>query len=203
VSKKSKTKIKVGVTNFLGFGGYFFSALQWFWVVVLYSSLIEGLAKSITPASEPQQVQVQPVIVVSAGPPSVLQIIFTFAVVVVMIALTVYVIWKMPSIFAKTGKKLVHDTADTFAPVVLRVQNKPITKKNRYKLSSSIVILMKIIIVVLPIILTFSSIFLEKQIVEYYIAIIITIWLASFSIVFFVAQYLVISLFRIKKPEIL
>ncbi len=197
----SKTNIKLRIVNFFGSVGYFACVFQWLWAILLYFSLIEGFAESITPKHQAPKVQpvTQPI---STGSPDAIQVLIILVITIIMAIITVYIIIKMPSIISRTSKKIVHNTADNIAPVVMQIQKKPIEKRSRLKMSSNIVIFIKVMLVFIPILLAIFSKLLDTQIMEFYIVMIITFWLASFAILFFMIQYLMAWAFKLKHHKL-
>lgn len=183
----------------LGGAGYFFISLQWFWVILLYSSLITGLAKTMSPEPTSHVVESTPVVNLSSSIP---MIIITVVITFIMAALTMYILIKIPSTLMKASKKVVHSAAENATPLVLQAQNKKDTKRNYLKLTPLLVVIMKIILVITPVILTFSSQFLEKQTLNFYLAMYVSLWLFGFSTIFFVLQYILASFLSVKKQEL-
>lgn len=119
-----------------------------------------------------------------------------------MIALTIYILVKIPISIAKTGNVITHKAAETITPVVARAQHKKDTKSFRAKLTPRLVTAAKLLLVIVPLVVTVASGLLEKQSIDYTIAIVIGGGLASFSVIFFVIQYVLAGLLRIKSSEL-
>ncbi|HUC96812.1 MAG TPA: hypothetical protein VMR16_04080 [Candidatus Saccharimonadales bacterium] len=179
--------------------GYFFCSLLWFWAVILYFSVIKAFALFFSPTVNNNVTKSATAI--SPGP-GLLPIIVVFIVTAIMVLVTLYVIIKMPSTLAKVSKKIVHEAADGITPLVLRVQHKKDIKKNHIKLTSGLVIIMKIVLIFTPVVLTFASKFLEQQIFNFYIALYISLWLAGCSAIFFIFQYLFANLLSVKMKDL-
>jgi hypothetical protein len=199
VNKKTKDNLKKKAVNFFGAVGYFFSSLQWLWVVLLYSGLILGLAKIMSHGATKQVITPSTNIDLNSSMP---MIIITAVITFVMVAITIYIIIKIPSTLIKTSKKVVQSTAESATPLILQAQNKKDTKKNRIKMTPLLTMIMKVILVSIPVILAFASQFIEKQIFDFFIAIYIGVLLACFSLLFFVFQYLAAALMSVKKQDI-
>ena len=118
---KTKLKFKKKLANFFGGVGYFFCLLQWFWVVILYFSIIEKVALFFSTNNEKTVTKTIPAVEIG---PNLSFTIIAVTITVFMILLTLYVIYKIPSTIVKTGKKIVHGTAETVTPMVLRYQHK-------------------------------------------------------------------------------
>lgn len=166
---------------------------------MLYFSLIKGLALFLTPNTNGQVVKQS---MGASSEYSAFAVVVVIVVTVIMAALSLYVIFKLPSTLAKTSKKVVHTAAEGVAPLVLQAQHKKDTKKNRLKLSAGLTIAMKIILVITPVILAFSSQFLSEKVFDFYLAMIISFWLFSFCVVFFAIQYLLAWVLPVKRSDL-
>lgn len=195
---RTKTNLKTNVANFFGAFGYFSCSLQWFWVILLYSSFITGLALYMSQGAENNVVE-SPVVV---GQGSALAMIILVVTTIIIVALTVYILIKIPSTIVKTGKNIVHKTAEDVTPLILHIQHKKDNKRNHLKLTPRIILSMKIMLIAIPVILSFTSQFIDKQIIDFYIAMYASLWLACFSVIFFVFQYILASLFAIKRQDL-
>jgi hypothetical protein len=133
---------------------------------------------------------------------SIPMIIITAVITFVMVALTIYIIIKIPSTLIKTSKKVVQSAAENATPLILQAQNKKDTKRNHLKLTPSLVIVMKLILIIAPVLFAFGSQFIEKQAFDFFIAMYIGVLLACFSLLFFVFQYLAAGLMSVKKQDI-
>ena len=204
MAEEVKNNIKKGVTNLFGAFGYLACSMQWLWAVALNFSLVKSLAMFVSPNTTNPVVE-PTVVAVSSGnsSPNVLLIFVGIIFVVIMIALTIFILIKMPSTIVNTGKKVVHGVAENVTPLILRAQHKKDNKQNRKKLSSTLIIILKITLVIIPLILAYASKFTDNQMFDFNIAMIVAIWLLGSSLIFFVAQYLLAKLFEIKKQDLL
>ena len=196
---KSKSNLKRKFANFFGAVGYLVCSLQWLWVVVLYFSWIKLLVVFISPNGDNHVTKaVTPV----ATQPNIALAIVSGIIVVAMLALTLYFIYKIPATIIKTSKKTVQEAARTVAPVVLKVQHKKDTKKNLIQLTPKITVILKMVLTLIPLILTFFSQFIEKQMISYQIATLVGFWLAGACVLSFTFQYLLAKLLVVKSFEI-
>jgi hypothetical protein len=195
---KTKNILKRKFVNFFGAGGYFLNSLQWLWVVLLYSGLITEIAKTMGNKQSDQVVQSTQVIDVSQNIP---MLIITAGITIAMILLSIYIILKIPSSLVKTSKKVVRSSADNATNLILQAQKKD-TKKNHMILTPLVIIVMKILLIIIPVILVFTSQFIEKQIFDFYISIYIGGLLACFSLLFFVFQYLIAGILSVKNRDL-
>ena len=195
---RTKTNFKKNVANFFGAFGYFFCSLQWFWVILLYSSFITGLALYMSQGAGNNVVE-SPAVVEQS---SVLSMIILVVITIIMVALTMYILIKIPSTIVRTSKNIVHKTAEDATPLILRIQHKKDNKSNHLKLTPRLVLFMKIILLIAPVVLAFTSQFIDKQVIDFYIAMYASLWLACVSVIFFVFQYILASLFAIKRQDL-
>lgn len=196
---QTKINLKKNVANLLGAFGYLFCSLLWLWAILLYFSLIKAFALFISPSVENNVAKSSAV--VDSGP-NTLPIIVVAVITIIMAVLTIYIFIKIPSIIAKTSKKIVHKTAENITPTVLRIQNRKDTKKNHIKLTSHLILIIKIVLIITPIILSFLSRFMEKQIFDFYIVMYVSVWLAGISMIFFVIQYFLARLLLVKRQDL-
>lgn len=187
------------IANSLGAIGYFFISLQWLWALLLYSSLITGLAKIMNTETATQTAQPSSGIDLTASVP---MIIITAVITFVMVALTLYILIKIPSTLIKSSKKVVQTAAEGAVPLILQAQNKKVTKRSRLKLTPFLIVIMKYILIFFPVILAFTSQFIEKPTFDFFISMYIGVLLACFSLLFFVFQYLVAEVMSVKKQDI-
>ncbi|MDK2899339.1 MAG: hypothetical protein PWQ10_526 [Patescibacteria group bacterium] len=195
MNTEEKTSSKNNIANLFGTFGYFFCLLQWLWVILLYSSFVEFLISFIESNNVNTQVS-KPVFVIAPNPViesgfDMISTLIAIIIIVFMVGLSLYFLVKMPSIILNSSKKVVHEVAESTAPIVLRVQHKKETKKSKIKLTSQLIIIIKLVLVISPLIIAFMSQFIEKQVIEFYISMYVGLFLALFSAVSFVIQYMV------------
>jgi hypothetical protein len=190
---------KRSVANFFGAFGYFFGFLQWFWVVMLYFSVIQSVTLFVMPKAS-DHIE-QPHVLAFTLPNSV-EVVILVITVAIMLSVMLYVLIKIPMSIVKTGNKVVHKTAETMTPMVLRTQHKQETKKFRDMITSKLILAIKLLLILIPIALTVSSGLLQKQSIDYAIALIIGCGLACFSVIFFAIQYTAAGLLRVKLRDL-
>jgi len=196
---KIKYNFKKNVVNFFGAFGYIFCSLQWLWTAALNFSLIMAFVTLISPSPSNHVVKSTESLSSGSNP---LVIIISIAVTITMALITMYIIIKIPSTIVKTTKKALHNTAENVTPLVLRIQHKKDTKKNHISLTPRLVLIFKIILITAPLILSFTSKFVDKQIFDFYIAMFISLWLACASIAFFAFQYFLTVTLSIKRQDL-
>lgn len=199
MERKTKRNAKRSIANTFGAFGYFFCFLQWFWAVLLYSSVIQSIILLIAPSAD-SHIE-QPAKPVFALPNSV-EVIILAVVVVAMIIVTVYVLMKIPASIVKTGNNVVHKTAETMTPLVIKAQHKKDTKKFRAKIAAELMPIIKLLLVAIPVGLTYGSSLVEKQSISYSIALILGSGLACLSVIFFAIQYALAGVFHVKLKDL-
>lgn len=199
MQQKTKSHLKRGSANTFGAIGYVFCSLQWLWVIVLYFSVIQPALLLLSPPA-PAQTQQLPSFTFTL--PSQFELIIVAIVVVLMVALTSYVLIRMPLTIAKTGRKAVHKTTEKVMPLAIKAQHKKDTKRLRELLSVKIVFVLKVLLVSVPSILAIGSLLLEELPIDYLMIVIIASGLAAFSVIFFAAQYMFAVLFRVKLSDL-
>jgi len=202
---KTKKLLKTRIANAFGVLGYLSCTLQWLWVIVLYSSLIQVIANFFIENGTKQESLVSPInssSLASGNDTNVIFAIISATVVCLFIVLSLYMIVKIPASIVKTTRNTIHKAAESATPLVSEIQNKKDTKARHKKLSYQIVFVIKIILVVAPVIICYFTRFLDKQIFSYNGGIIISLWLALISLTFFIIQYFLARLFLIDKKEI-
>ncbi|MDX2775816.1 hypothetical protein PV379_00400 [Streptomyces caniscabiei] len=191
--------IKRNLANTFGAVGYLFCLLQWFWAVLLYFSFIQSAISFTLLPNESQPVAApHPTMTL----PSQLEIAILIIMTVVIVVTTIYVLVKMPATIARTGSKIVHQTTNTIAPVIIKAQHKKDTQKNRTKLEPKLMAAVKAGLILIPILLGLSSGLIKELPIEYSIAIIISIGLGGVSMSFFLFQYVTARFLRVKVSDL-
>jgi hypothetical protein len=199
MEQKTEHIIRKNFSNFFGSFGYLFCFLQWLWVVMLYFSVVQSATLLISPNAD-KQVEQSPSFTFAL--PDSSEIIILVIVMTVMIAVTIYVLIKIPMSIVKTSNKIVHKTAETMTPIVIKAQHKKDTKRFHAKITSTLMLAIKLLLVVAPVMLTVASGLLEKQSIDYSIAMLIGGGLACFSAVFFAIQYSLANLLHVKASDL-
>lgn len=202
MSKITKQKsIAKTTSNIFGVFGYLICSMQWLWFVLLYFSFIDGASSFFISQNSNQSVKA--IQTTATNSPDIFAVIFMGIIIVLMIALTVYCLIKIPLTIVKSGSKVVNETAENLAPIILNVQKKKDTKTRRFKLSVKLAIIAKSSLITLPLILSLSSKLLDKQMVPYEIAFYASLWLFGLSLISFVVQYLFAKIFYVSYKELL
>lgn len=201
VSKKQQKNIRRRkLVNFVGALAYLSVVIQWIMAVTLFAPLI-----SEAPLLNPEPVAVSPVessAAASANDPSIFTFIGIAIIVLIMIALTAYVLAKMPATLARTGRKVVKDSSSAIVTVAIKAAGKKDGKRLREKLTPKIVFIMKVAVVLLPILLSFLSRYLEDPILSQYLALYLSVMLANGSFLLFIIQYGMAYFLGVKRADI-
>ena len=153
----------------------------------------------VTPVANVKSVVIAPVIVQPVNP---LMFVVGSIILITMITITIFVIVKIPSIIAKTGQKIVHKSTENVIPIILNMQNKKETKRNKIKLSFGLILIFKILLIIIPVILTYMSQFIKDSTFDFYIAMYVSTFLLMISVILFGIQYLLARLFSVNKQDI-
>lgn len=167
---------------------------------MLYFSVIQSMAILLAPSHTGKSVAQAPHFTFT--PPSSLEIIILVVVVIIMLAVTLYALVKVPLSVAKTSNRVVHKTAESIAPIILKAQHREDTEKVRLKLTSKLLLFVKLLLIVVPLALTVASGFLEKQPLSYSIIMTVGYGLAAACIVLFVVQYSLASWLHVNRSDI-
>lgn len=193
-----KTNRRNKFVNLFGAFGYIFTAILWLSSLIIYSEFIKSLLKVEQPVQKPIT---QPTVVIdiaSNQPLMIAGVIFTIAVVV----LSIYVFIKIPSTTVKTTKQAVHKTAEAITPVVLQVQHIKSTPAKRKKVMFNTTIALKVLIIIIPLILAVCSSYIPDRLFDVSTALTISLWPASFALLFFLLQYITGRLLSVKSQDI-
>lgn len=199
MKQKTKNTLKKNSVNSFGVAGYLFCLFQWFWAVMLYFSVIQSILSLVMPNAS---TQVKPVPAFAPELPDQVQWGILIAVTVFMIALTLYAVIKMPMYAIKASNQAVHKAAEAATPIVIRAQHKKDTKKRRIIMTPRLVVSIKALLVIVPAVLTAGTTLLERQPIDYPIAITIGLGLALLSIGSFTVQYILARPLRVKPSEL-
>lgn len=198
---KQQTRYAVlkGIANTFGSFGYLFCCMQWFWAALLYLSVIQSISSLVSPITD-HQIENTPVRTMTD--PNPIAMVLLGVVVVIMVALTIYALIRIPRDIVKTSNKIVHKTANAVTPLVIKTRHKKDTKKIRNLITVKVMLILKALIVTIPVLLTIASKLLEQQSIDYSIALFVGWMLASCSAAAFIIQYILAWLVRIKLSDI-
>lgn len=195
---KTKYNIKKITANFFGALGYLSCCLQWVWVLVLYFDRYKDVLINLSKTDDYvgyDSVATFPI-------PEKIMAIAGIIIVILVVCMTVYVLFKMPSAIINTGKKFVRKSAEATSSAVIKAVNKKPTKKLRIKLTYEIAIAFKVVLVIIPLIFIYIYQFFDNQRIDYQIVEVLGYSLLWLSAVAFCLQYLMIKLLSVDKSDI-
>lgn len=202
MKKLTKSNYKKVFVNFFGSLGYLICAVQWLWVVLLYFSVVQTIIEFVAPADNSAKVDITPLVPVAHTEPTVFMILLAVVTIIIVIALSVYLIYKVPTTVVKTSKTAVQNTASFIAPIVIKNQHKKESKKLKIQLTTSIILVIKFIIVFVPVILAYVYKYFDDQILNPKYALISSAVLALFGFGFFTIQYMFAWFLKVKNQEL-
>lgn len=201
MKQKPKRTIKRSFVNSLGALGYFFGTLQWFWMVVLYFSVVQSAIPFLYPDIN-TPVTKHVTTPTFAVPGSIETIIFA-SVVIIMLGITIYAFIKIPATFVKTSQKAIHKTSESAIPIIAKAQHKKDTHTLRIKLTPKLVIISKAMFVFIPaLLIALSPKLLAAPPINYTISLVIGFGLAGISTGCFSIQYLSAFWLRVKQSDL-
>lgn len=170
------------VVNIFGGLFYIFCLLQWLWAILPYLPGFISLATKIQPVTEQPSVVMQ---ASSSQPPSLFMVVLASIIVVGILAVTAYVLIKLPVAIGKTGEKFTKGASQYLVPVVSH--HATLTPKKRLRLATRIVMIIKVTLCVLPVIVTAFS-FSMALTVPFDVTLIVAAFLAIVSFTLLAAQ---------------
>lgn len=183
---------KLLLANSFGTLGYLSSILSWSWVTMLYLPAFlenEQVEKFLIP-TPPQEILQQ----TSTYEPSTATIIFSIIVTIVVIVSTIIILIKLPSTVAKAGRTVTTKVADSAVPLVTRKHELPPAKKKR--LTAQLIKVIKLFIVILPVLATACSIFIQLP-MPFEVVMFVSGILSGLALVWFILQYIAARLFKV------
>lgn len=195
---KTRYNIKRIVSNSFGVLGYLSCCLQWVWILVLYFDKYKETLMSFSKTENTEGYLPNFTIQL----PEVVTLVVGSIIVVLVLCLTVYVIIKIPSTIVNTSKKAIRDTAEKAAPLAIKAMHKKQTKKLRLKITYELIIVIKTVLIIIPIALTYAHQFSGNQQIDYEIVKIVGCFLSAFSAVTFGIQYILSLMLSVKRDDI-
>lgn len=196
MEKEIKISWKNRVANFFGVIGYIACFLQWSWAVIQYISTIMSFSISAVDVEKNNQMT-KPIIDLGTLPSSALTIT-SVIVIIFIITITIYAFSKTPSAIVSTGTKVVHKAAEATAPLIIKSSHKKDTKKFRLIITAKLVVVFKAALIIIPLIATVLSKFLDDQSFDYQIATLVALALTAISLLLFTLQYISAKVFGVE-----
>ena len=198
--KKQNSRWPRRIVNSFAVLAYLLLATQWMFSLVAYFPFVASLVPE-SPVVQPEDQVVGPVFT-APDEGSVLSFFIVAAVLVVMVGLTVYILAKIPSAVAKTGRKTVRSGSEALTHVYAKATHQKETKKLRLRLEHRAMVLMKIILLVAPVGLAYGVHLLPDTTLQPEIAIYLSAFFAQIVLVLFALQYLLAYLLGVKKTDL-
>ncbi len=195
---------QVATVNWFGRAGYFFLAIEWLFVFALYFTwiytyLIVPLQPTGQPVAPKQPPQTESMF---AGELPLWGVLLLGAFVFCMVALSVYALIKTPRMIADAGSATAKSVATQTVPLILKAQHKAPTKKNRLRIHARILVYIKLALVLLPLFLAVLTQYLVERVMPVDYAIWGASLLSFIPLFFFVVQYALATLFRVRHEQV-
>ena len=179
---------------------YLILAIQWMFAVVVYLPFIASLLPERT--AEPSTTSVPEPIFTAPNEGSVLSFFIIALVMIIMIGLTVYILAKIPSTIARTGRKAVKNSSAAVTHAYAKVTHQKETKRLRLQLEHRVVVAIKIFLLAAPVALAYGVYLLPESELAPEMVIYLSAFLAQIVLLLFAAQYTLAYLFSIKKTDL-
>lgn len=179
--------------NIFGVLGYAGVILEWIWLAAIFLPLLlhsEAIKWTIPEKTAHETMQYPGL----SLPPTWLFAI-SAVVTIAMIALTIYIILKVPSSALKTTSKAAHHTADQLVPVV--THHKKISKKKERLISARIFFYLKLVATSLPVLLCFFVLLTPKLDISFSLILLVTATASLLALVGFGLQVALAKLLNV------
>lgn len=181
----SKPRVQYTISRIILAAAYLSCVLQWLWVLVLgLPPLIDsGALDMLTTPPPPTPEFTTP----ESSDPSPMAWVAVVIVTVIMLAVTVFVLIRLPRSIARTGERMLETTTEAVLPVI--THHKQLPAKKRVVLSRRIMLSIRLLLTLLPFII---SLFLPTPgELTHQIVTTVALWLAIISTVGFIVAWLV------------
>lgn len=136
---------KIAFANTLGTLGYISIIFQWLWsLIVVANPLLSGDLHFLIPTSPTPA----PIVPSTSPSPFMVGVVIVFT--ILIFAMTLYVLWKLPKSIGRRAGYTTKHAADALVPLITH-RHAP-TKKERLKLSRRLVLIIKLTAILLPLI---------------------------------------------------
>jgi len=187
---------KLILINTLGGLFYAFALLQWLWAALPYLPGFISLATKLQPVTtQPTPIVAQ---TASTGPPSVFMVLLASTIVVGALAITAYVLIKLPMSIGKAGEKFTKSASHYLVPIVSH--HATLTPKKRLRLATRVVIMVKLALCILPVIVTALS-FKMALTIPFDVTLIVAAFLAIVSLILLAAQVSLAKILHVALKE--
>lgn len=206
MSARVKYGLRKWIVNAFGTLGYVAVVFGWLWTIILYLNFLKDFLVSVAPEVK-QKIDEAPIVVPTdaqlvVGEGSLIGIIFAVVVTIAVVILTLYVLIKAPSVAIRTSQKIVHDTAEYVAPVVLKTQHITPTEPAVKKVTRSIMVIVKLAAVCIPAVLSCVASFVERPVIDSAVGAYGGLLLGAVACIFFGLQYLMAKVLSVHRSDI-
>jgi hypothetical protein len=166
------------------FGGLFYllCLMLWLWSVLPYLPKLISLATKLQPVAEQPRV----VHATNIQLPTVPSVIIMSVVVIAILAITAYVLVKLPVTIGRTGKKLTKGASEYLVPVISH--HAKLTPKKRQRLAVRVSIDLKLALCTLPVVVAALSVTTTAPSISYDLVMLVAAVLALVSLMLFMVQ---------------
>lgn len=188
---------KVLIANTFGALGYVSCLFLWGWIGILYLPMLlqnETIEKFVIPTPSEEVTVIQPTI--EASP---IMAVLAVGITIIILIATILVFAKLPKAIATTGKTVTTKAAGAALPVITRGRKLPPAKQQR--LTVSLIKLAKLLLVLLPVAMSFLGAVIEPPI-PFDITLFVSGILAMSATLWFSAQYIVAKLLLINVKQL-
>lgn len=195
-----RTALQRYAINSAGILGYFSLVMQWLWIgVVFLPGLLEN--DSFRSVFAPRIAKEQPdAAAIEGAISSPLLIAVSVVITLVMIAVTIYVLYKLPSTIAKTGSKITKEASSVVIPVM--THHKKISPAKKQRLTFSVTFAIKFFAALIPLPFLFlqpgGDYALDQELIQ-----IIGVFFTASALAWFGVQFALAKLFRVGTKNVL
>jgi hypothetical protein len=194
-----KTAPNPTFANIFGGLGYASCLLQWLWVTLLYFPLLLKNDAFKTMVIPEKSIQTTAPLIQFTMPP-LIALIVGGIITLFVIGATIYVLARTPIAIARGGKKITHTPADALVPII--THRKKVSAKKRRQLTSKLIVGIKLLLVILPLLVSFGA-YLFATPIPYTVICVVAGFLACGSLVWFGAQYAAARLLHIDTKQLI
>lgn len=169
------------LVNALGALGYLLIIAQWLWLIMLLMPWLLSLDTIVQTTAPVRETTLQP-------NPSSSWLGLGILITIIVFAITLYLLSKLPRTVTKHSAHVVHTTTEAVVPILL--PKKKVSKKQRAELSAHVVFGLKILLTIVPFFALYGATMTRPPLSEYIIAV-VGFFLLCMSLFFVVLQRIV------------
>lgn len=197
----AKTKRKHFVPNFIGGLAYLSCLVQWIWLLIIFlpgfvdnQTVKDLLVPSYSTETAPSVAKTS----VTSPELSFIFLLIGLAIGLVVVALSVYGLLRIPKAVSKTGRSITHKPVEFAVPLILR--KKTVSQNIRLKLSRQMIFALKLLLTFLPTVLILPAQNIELVMSTQAIAL-VTLFLFACTFSLFCLQAIVSKLMKVDYRE--